>query len=86
MAELILKNNICWDQALINQVKKYKQNKTVPRLADKNFTAVAEAITLGQDGKITLTYKNTDYKIIPFENIDEKLNQLMADPALAVCG
>jgi len=55
MAELILKNNIQWDQALINQVKKYKQDKTVPQLADKNFTAVAEAVTLGQDGKITLT-------------------------------
>jgi len=47
MAELILKNNICWDWALINQVKKYKQDKTVPQLADKNFTAVAEAVTLG---------------------------------------
>jgi len=47
MAELILKNNIHWDQALINQVKKYKQDKTVPRLAEKNFTTVAEAVTLG---------------------------------------
>jgi len=74
MAELILKNNICWDRVLINQVKKYKQDKTVPWLADKNFTAVAEAVTLGQDGKITLTHKSTDYKIIPFEDIDEKLN------------
>jgi len=55
-------------------------------LADKNFTAVAEAVTLGQDGKITLTYKNTNYKIIPFEDIDEKLNQLMANLVLAVCG
>jgi len=27
-----------------------------------------------------------NYKIIPFEDIDEKLNQLMADPALAVHG
>jgi len=84
MAELILKNNIHWDRALINQVKKYKQDKTVPRLANKNFTTVAEAVTLGQDGKITITHKNTNYKIIPFEDIDEKLNQLMADPALAV--
>jgi len=86
MAELILKNNIHWDRALINQVKKSKQDKTVPQLADKNFTAVAEAVTLGQDGKITLTHKNTNFKIIPFEDIDEKLNQLMADPALAVRG
>jgi len=30
MAELILENNIRWDWALINQVKKYKQGKTVP--------------------------------------------------------
>jgi len=68
MAELILKSNSSRDRALINQVKKYKQDKTVHQLADKNFTAVAEAVTLGQDGKITLTQKSTNYEIIPFED------------------
>jgi len=79
-----LNSSLKTTSALINQVKKYKQDKTVPQLADKNFTAVAEAVTLGQDGKIMLTHKNTNYKIIPFEDIDEKLNQLMANPVLAV--
>jgi len=86
MAELILKNNIRWDWAFINQVKKYKQDKTVPQLADKNFKEIASAMTLEQSGKITFTNKSTTYEIVPYEDIGEQLDTIMANPSLAVCG
>jgi len=52
MAELIIGNNICWDQALLKQVWRYKQDGTVPQLLDKNFSAIASAVSL-KAGKIT---------------------------------
>jgi len=54
-------------------------------LADKNFTAIASAITL-KPGKITFTNKDTIYEIVPYEDILEQLDSIMADPALAVRG
>jgi len=82
MADLILKNNIRWDRALLKQAQRYKQNGTVPWLADKNFSAIASAVSL-KAGKITFTNKETVYKIVPYEEIGERLDSIMADPALA---
>jgi len=45
MADLILRNNIRWDQALLKQIQRYKQDGTVPWLADKNFSAIASAVS-----------------------------------------
>jgi len=85
MADLILHNNIRWDQALLKQIQCYKQDGTVPWLADKNFSAIASAISL-EAGKITFTNKGVTYEIVPYEDIGEQLDSIMADPALAVHG
>jgi len=53
MAQVILKNNIHWDQALLKQVQHYQQDGIVPRLVDKNFSAIALAMNLGPSGKVT---------------------------------
>jgi len=54
-------------------------------LADKNFSAIALAVSL-KAGKITFTNKETVYKIVPYEEIGEQLDSIMADLALAVPG
>jgi len=51
MAELIIGNNIRWDQALLKQVQHYKQDGIVPQLADKNFREIALAVTIDPSGK-----------------------------------
>jgi hypothetical protein len=61
MADLILRNNIRWDQALLKQVQRYKQDGTVPRLVDKNFSVIASAVSL-EAGKITFANKDTIYE------------------------
>jgi len=86
MADLILKNNIRWDRALLKQIQCYKQDGTIPWLADKNFSAIALAMTLDPSGKVTFTNKGTVYEIIPYEEIGEQLDSIMANPALAVHG
>jgi len=86
MAQVILKNNIHWDQVLLKQVQHYQQDGIAPQLADKNFSAIALAMTLDPSGKITFTNKETVYKIVPYEEIGEQLDFIMADLALAVCG
>jgi len=83
MAEIILQNNICWDRALLKQVQCYKQDGTVPKLADKNFIEIASAIFL-EAGKITFTNKGTTYEIVPYEDIGKHLEPIMADPVLVV--
>jgi len=85
MADLILRNNIRWDRALLKQVQRYKQNGTIPWLADKNFSAIALAVSL-KAGKITFTNKDTVYEIVPYEEIGEQLDSIMANPVLAVRG
>jgi len=86
MAQVILKNNIRWDQALLKQVQHYQRDGIVPRLADKNFSAIASAMTLDPSGKIMFTNKGVTYEIVPYEEIGERLDSIMADPALAVRG
>jgi len=85
MADLKLHNNIRWDRALLKQIQRYKQDGTIPWLADKNFSAIASAISL-EAGKITFTNKGVTYEIVPYEDIGEGLDSIMADPALAVRG
>jgi len=85
MADLILHNNIHWDQALLKQIQRYKQDGTIPWLADKNFSAIASAISF-EAGKITFTNKGITYEIVPYEDIGEQLDSIMAKPALAVRG
>jgi len=70
MADLILCNNIRWDQALLKQIQCYKQDGTVPWLAEKNFSAIASAVSL-EAGKITFTNKGITYEIVPYEEIGE---------------
>jgi len=60
-------------------------NGTIPWLADKNFSAIASAISL-EAGKITFTNKETVYEIVPYEEIGEQLDSIMADLVLAVRG
>jgi len=55
-------------------------------LADKNFSAIALAMTLDPSSKITFTNKGITYKIVPYEEIGEQLDSIMANPALAVHG
>jgi len=83
MAQVILRNNICWDQALLKQVQCYQQDGIVPWLAD-NFTEVASAVTIDPSSKVTFTHKGTTYEIVPYEAISEWLDSIMADPVLAV--
>jgi len=84
MADLILQNNIRWDQELLKQIQRYKQDGTIPQLVDKNFSAIALAVSL-KAGKITFTNKGTVYEIVSYEDIGEQLDSIMADQALAVC-
>jgi len=86
MAEIILKNNIRWDRALIKQVQRYKRDGTVPKLANRNFREIALAISLEMSGKIMFTNKGTVYEIVPYEEIGGRLDSIMANPALAVRG
>jgi len=86
MAEIILKNNIRWDRELIKQVQQYKWDGTIPRLANRNFREIALAVALETSSKITFTNKGTVYEIVPYEEIGERLDSIMADPALAVHG
>jgi len=86
MAEIILRNNIRWDRALLKQVWQYKPDGTVPRLANRNFREIALAVSLETSGKITFTNKGITYEIIPYEDIGEQLDSIMADPVLAVHG
>jgi len=86
MAEIILKNNIRWDRELIKQVQCYKQDGTVPRLANRNFREIASAIALETSGKITFSNKGTVYEIVPYEEIGRRLDSIMANLALAVRG
>jgi len=86
MSEIILWNNIRWDRALIKQVQLYKRDGTIPKLADRNFKDIASAVSLDPNGKITFSNKGVTYEIVPYEDIGEQLDSIMADPALAVCG
>jgi len=86
MAELIIGNNIHWDQALLKQVQHCKQDGIVPQLADKNFREIASAVTIDPSGKVMFAHKGTIYEIVPYEDIGEQLDSIMADLALAVCG
>jgi len=86
MSQIILRNNIRWDRALIKQVQRYKRDGTFPRLADRNFKDIALAISLETSGKITFSNKGIIYEIVPYEEIGERLDSIMADPALAVRG
>jgi len=53
MGQVILKNNICSDQALLKQVQQYKRDGTVPWLVDKNFGEIALAMTIDPSSKVT---------------------------------
>jgi len=41
---------------------------------------------LAKSGKVTFAHKGTIYEIVPYEDIGERLDSIMADLALAVCG
>jgi len=71
---------------LLKQVQRYKQDGIVPWLADKNFTAIALAVTIDPSGKVMFAHKGTTDEIVPYEDILERLDSIMADPALAVQG
>jgi len=86
MSQIILQNNIRWDRALIKQVQRYKRDGTIPRLADRNFKDIALAVSLETSGKITFRNKGVTYEIVPYEDIGERLDSIMANPALAVRG
>jgi len=86
MSQIILQNNIRWDRELIKQVQRYKRDGTVPQLADRNFKEIALAVSLETSGKIMFTNKGITYEIVPYEDIGEQLDSIMANPALAVHG
>jgi len=89
MAELIIGNKMHWDQALLKQVQRYKQDGIVPSpkgITNKNFTAIALAVTIDPSSKVTFAHKGTIYEIVPYEDISKWLDSIMADPALAVRG
>jgi len=43
-------------------------------------------MTIDPSSKITFAHKGTTYEIVPYEDIGEWLDTIMANPALAVCG
>jgi len=43
-------------------------------------------MTLDPSGKVTFTNKGVTYEIIPYEDIGEQLDSIMANPALAIRG
>jgi len=67
-------------------VQHYKRDGTIPKLADRNFKDIALAFSLETSGKITFSNKGVIYEIIPYEEIGERLDSIMANPALAVRG
>jgi len=67
-------------------VQRYKRDGAVPWLADRNFKEIALAVSLETSRKITFTNKGIIYEIVPYEDIGERLDSIMADPALAVRG
>jgi len=72
---------------LLKQVQCYKQDCIVPQLANKNFTAIALAMTIDLSGKVMMfAHKGTNYEIVPYEDISKWLDSIMADPELAVQG
>jgi len=84
MAELILKNNVVYDQTFIDDLRKFK---TTGKYSgdDKHFVSIARLLVI--DGEnITFEYKNIKYTIIPENKIDDKLSQLLSDPTTAVRG
>jgi len=42
------------EREYLKQVQHYKQDGTVPRLADRNFREIALAVSIKTSGKITL--------------------------------
>jgi len=86
MAQVILRNNIRWDQALLKQIQCYKRDGIVPQFANKNFTAIALAMTIDPSSKITFAHKGTTNEIVPYEDISEWLDSIMADLVLSVRG
>jgi len=86
MAELIIGNNFRWDQVLLKQVQHYKQDGIVSQLADKNFWEIASAMTIDPSSKVMFAQKGTIYEIVPYEDIGERLDTIMADLMLAVRG
>jgi hypothetical protein len=58
----------------------------VPWLADKNFSVIASAMTLDPSSKVMFANKGVTYKIVPYEEIGERLDSIMANLALAVRG
>jgi len=47
---------------------------------------IALAMTIDPSGKVMFAHKGTVYKIVPYEDISERLNSIMADLALAIHG
>jgi hypothetical protein len=89
MAQVILRNNIHWDWALLKQVQHYQQDGTVPRpegTANKNFREIALAVTNDPSSKVSFTHKGTTYELVPYEDISEWLDSIMANLVLAVQG
>jgi len=87
MAQVIIMNNIHWDQVLLKQVQHYQQDGTIPcprGTADKNFREIASAVTIDPSSKVTFAHKGTTYEIVPYEDISEHLDSIMANLALAV--
>jgi len=87
MAELIIGNNIHWDRALLKQVWHYQQDGTAPSpkgTTDKNSREIALAITFDPSCNVTFAHKGTTYEIVPYEDISEQLDSIMAEPVLAV--
>jgi len=49
-------------------------------------TAIALAVTIDPSSKVTFDHKGTTCEIVPYEDISEQLDSIMADPARAVLG
>jgi len=43
-------------------------------------------MAIDPSGKVTFAHKGTTYEMVPYEDISEQLDSIMADPALAVQG
>lgn len=81
---MIHKNNVVFTQQLVNDIIKYKQTKQIPANQVKEFKAIADALEV-IDGNLILNHHGI-YTIIPVEKVNDKLNELMQDPATMVRG
>jgi len=56
------------------------------KVGRQELREIASVVTFDPNSKVTFTHKGTTYEIVPYKDISEQLDSIMADPSLAVRG